>query len=188
MPRLLRFQPNRWLLTAALLLLCGCGFQLRSWELDSSVSSVFIAGAGGSASAATPIAGDLRSAFKQAGVNLASSRSEADLVVALLDQRNTRRSISVTGQARAAEYEINRSVQYAVSRQNPGETIAPPKVLIEPRWIRVTRVFRVDRNNIVGSNEEQALVERELKSDIIQQVIRSINLVLEQNQTAVGES
>lgn len=165
-----------WLLLAlqgAVLLVAGCGFALRSWEMDDSVGSVFIAGA----SAQSDIGSDLRAAFTQAGVETAERSTAADLVVTLLDQRRERRSVSVTGQARAAEYELSRSVQYQVERSGADGA----EILIEPRWIRVERVFRVDRNNIVGSNEEQSLVERELKNDMIQQVIRSINLVLTQS-------
>ena len=167
----------RWLLPVLTLAeTAGCGIQLRSWDLDSSVSAVFISAADGTERAGTELGSDLRTAFSQAGVTVATTRTDADLVVTLLDQRRSRRSISVTGQARAAEYELSRSVQYSVAQV----TDSRADVIIEPRWIQVERVFRVDRNNIVGSNEEQALVERELKNDIIQQVIRSINLVLTQ--------
>lgn len=169
--------PVRTCLVLALVLLAsGCGFKLRSWELDSSVKAVFIAAADSATAAGSDLGGELRAAFAQSGVTVASARSEADLIVTLLDERRDRRSISVTGAARAAEYELSRSVEYAVAQVADSEL----QTVIEPRWIRVQRVFRVDRNNIVGSNEEQALVERELKSDIIQQVIRSINLVLTQ--------
>ncbi|MGI9324352.1 MAG: LPS assembly lipoprotein LptE [Pseudomonadales bacterium] len=173
-----------WLLGALLALVVGCGFQLRGWHIDDSVSAVFIAGADSTTDARTELGSDLRTAFGQAGVTVAKTRGEADLVVTLLDQRRQRRSVSVTGQARAAEYELSRGVFFSVD-QIHDETA---EILIEPRWIEVERIYRVDRNNIVGSNEEQALVERDLKNDIIQQIVRSINLVLTQKSTVAAQT
>ncbi len=165
-------------------LLAGCGFHLRGWHIDDSVSAVFVAGADSTTDAKTELGSDLRTAFGQAGVTVAKTRGEADLVVTLLDQRRQRRSVSVTGQARAAEYELSRGVLFSVD-QIQAETA---QTLIEPRWIEVERIYRVDRNNIVGSNEEQALVERDLKNDIIQQIVRSINLVLTQKSALTAQS
>ena len=165
-----------------LLLLSGCGFHLRGWDLDESIQAVFIAAADNSTSARTEVAAELRSAFAQAGVTIAQQRSDADLIVVLLDQRRNRRSVAVTGQARAAEYELSRAVQFSVERPD-GQG---HKTLIPPRWIQVERVVRVDRDNLVGGNQEQALVERELGSDMIAQILRSINLVLSQQSTGSG--
>ncbi|MFP6835378.1 MAG: LPS assembly lipoprotein LptE, partial [Pseudomonadales bacterium] len=75
-----------------------------------------------------------------------------------------------TKQARAAEYEMNLGVQYRVLDGAGNE-------LVGPRWARSVRVFRVDRGNIVGNSEEQALLEQEMRNDLIQQIVRTLNTV-----------
>ncbi|MCZ0945185.1 MAG: hypothetical protein OXJ53_19200, partial [Gammaproteobacteria bacterium] len=49
--------------------------------------------------------------------------------------------------------------------------------LINPAWIRASRTFRIDRDNLAGSSEEEALIEQELKSALSQQILRSLNAV-----------
>ena len=49
---------------------------------------------------------------------------------------------------------------------------------LTPRSIRASRVYTVDRNNIVGSSEEQALLQREMVEDLVQQIIRGVNAVV----------
>jgi outer membrane lipopolysaccharide assembly protein LptE/RlpB len=36
----------------------------------------------------------------------------------------------------------------------------------------------VDRDNLVGSSEEQALLQREMTDDLVQQIIRGVNAVV----------
>lgn len=146
-----------------LLLSTGCGFHLRTFDLNTAVSSVHVSTNSGNF-AAQP----LRRGLTQAGVELKSLQDEAEISVALLNQRRDRRSVAVTDQARAAEYEITLAVEYAIEKPD-GER------LLEPRWIESRRIFRVDRVNIVGSSEEQALLEQEMIRDMVQQIVRALN-------------
>ncbi len=154
-----------FLILPALVLTGGCGFQLRTWDLGTSVESFYVRDASNN-----PLASPLRRALRQAGVEEAGSASDAEVVVVLLNAQRGRRSVSVTDQARAAEYEITLGVQYRVLDGQSQELIAS-------RWVRGTRVFRVDRDNIVGTSEEQALLEREIQNDLIQQIVRALNTV-----------
>jgi LPS-assembly lipoprotein len=156
---------SRALLAAcSLVLLAGCGFQLRTWDLSSNVESFYLEVVG-----SNPLQSSLQRAMEQAGVVPAESASAAQVVVRLLDVRRSRRAISVTSRARVAEYELRLDVLYGVRAEG--------KQLLTPQWARSTRVFRVDRDNLVGSNEEQALLEREMQSDLVQQVVRAVNAV-----------
>ncbi len=143
----------------------GCGFQLRTWDLEGNVETARIV-----ANARNPLADPLGRALRTAGVEVVES-SAAQLTIELLEDRSSRRSISVTNQARAAEYEARLSVRYTVST-------ADGEVLLSPRWVRASRVYTVDRNNLVGSSEEQALLEREMLGELVQQVIRGVNAVV----------
>ena len=167
----------RYLLTAflgallTLLISSGCGFHPRSWDLEGNVASAKI-----TANQRNPLAEPLGRALRSAGVTIVES-GEADLLVELLADRQNRRSISVTDQARAAEYETTLSVQYAVHDKD-GNTLSAP------RWVRASRTYEVDRNNLVGSSEEQSLLEREMVTDLVQQLIRGINAVVREPGSA----
>ena len=146
---------------ALMFLLASCGFHLRTWDLGTSLDSARV-----EASQRHGLAAPLRRVLSQSGVSEADE-GESQIVVKLLDQRRNRRSVSVTGQARAAEYETTLQVRYQVHSADGTE-------LIPPRWVRSERVFRVDRDNIVGNSEEQALLEQEMQNDLIQQILRSL--------------
>lgn len=159
-------------LAAAGLACTACGFHLRGWDLAESVSTVHVA-----ADARNPMELPLTRALEQSGVALTESADEAELVVALLDSRRQRRSVSVSGRARAAEYEVSLGVRYQV-------TDAGGDVLVPAQWLERDRVFRVDRDNLVGSSEEQALLEGELETDLVQQIMRTLNAVAEESEDA----
>ena len=143
----------------------GCGFHLRTWDLGASVSSFYVDAPGSNL-----LAAPLRRALRQAGVSEAQTPGSAQVVVGLLNAQRERRSVSFTKQARAAEYETTLEVRFQVHDAKGEELIAA-------RWIRSERVFRVDRDNLVGNSEEQALIEREMRDDLIQQILRSLNAI-----------
>ena len=142
--------------------LVGCGFQLRGWELESSVESIHL-----DAQPRIRFAQPLRQALRQSGVRIEPRGAEAELVLKLLDERRQRRTVAVTGSARAAEYEITLGVRYEIR--------AGGNVLREPRWLEASRVLVVDRDNIAGTAGEQALIEAELQNDLVQQILRALD-------------
>jgi len=159
-----------WLVVLALAA-SSCGFHLRTWDLEGSVASARLI-----ANARNPLAEPLGRALRTAGVEVVDGE-EADVVIELLADRRDRRSVSVTDQARAAEYETSLQVQYAV-RDGAGS------MLMAPRWVAARRVYRVDRDNLVGSSQEQTLLEREMVNDLVEQVIRGLNTVVRNRSSA----
>ena len=142
----------------------GCGFHLRGYGFATSVSSYAL-----TAARNIQVTAPLRDALRQAGVE-ETGADQADVHIQLLDQRRERRNVSTTSDALAAEYEMIYAVNYALSNAQQQELIAPT-------WIERTRIYRIDRGNIVGSSEEQALVERELLQDVVGQIIRTLDAV-----------
>ncbi len=143
--------------------LAGCGFQLRSWEMGNSFNSIGLESA-----ARFDIEPDLRRALAQTGVPVLDTGAE--LVVELLDSGEELRTASVSGAARTAEFELIVRIRYAI-RDATGSYLAQPATLLSSR-----RYF-LDRGNLVGSNEEQALLRRELRTQLIQQLMRVLNTV-----------
>jgi LPS-assembly lipoprotein len=154
-------------LYAAILLLASCGFHLRTYNFEAAVESFALA-----SEPRIRVAQPLRQGLLQAGVQETDVASAA-LVVELLDQRLERRSASTAGQAGAAEYEMTHAVEYRILN-GAGEELAPAT------WVQRDRIFRVDRDNIVGSSEEQALLEAEMTQDLVGQIIRAMDAVSRQ--------
>jgi len=143
--------------------LSGCGFHLRSYNINTAISSVHV-----SSNGANVAAEPLRLGLQQAGVEISPTEADSEVSVQLLKQRRDQRSVSVTENAREAESELSLGVQYSI-------TGAEGKVLITPRWVETTRIFRVDRANLVGNSDEQAMLEREMVNDLVQQIVRSLD-------------
>ncbi len=152
-------------LCALLLLFAGCGFHLRSYDVDAAFENYFIA-----ASDTSSFAADLRRMLKGAGVAESASRSAADVVVEVLEERDLQRAVSTTGNARVAEYELEVGVNVRITN-GAGIELAPAQ------WINRTRVFRVDRNNLTSNSEEQSLIQRELRAEVGQALLRTVNAV-----------
>lgn len=163
--RLARWLVSLWVLS---FLVSGCGFHLRTWDLEGNVDTAKL-----TSNLRNPVADPLGRALKSAGVEVVDS-GEVDVAIELISDEESRRSISVTNQARAAEYQTTLTVVYAV-HDGSGN------VLAEPRTVRASRTFTVDRNNLVGSSEEQALLQREMVDDLVQQIIRGVNAVVTTN-------
>ena len=155
------------LLVSFVLTLAGCGFHLRSYELAAGDSAIFL-----QSSTPARVRGALEQALRTAGVAPAARAADADVVVRLIDGRRERRGVSVDQSALAAEYELSIELQYALADGSGVELLAPQQ-------LRVQRVFRVDTQNLVGNSDEQALVERELEADLVQQVLRAVSAAVE---------
>lgn len=151
----------------AIVLLAGCGFHLRGWDLAANVGSAAVISAD-----RVDISRDLEAALRQSGVELVAIDESPDVTIEILNESVSRRSASVSGQARVAEYELTSLVAYRIQGDN-----GP---LLPRSQARAERSFRLDRDNIVGSSEEQALLEREMRRDLIEQILRSLNRVTEQ--------
>lgn len=151
--------------------IAGCGFHLRTWELEGSIETAKI-----TSNLRNPVADPLGRALKSAGVDVVGS-GKADITIELVSDRISRRAVSVTNQARAAEYQTTLTVVYAIHDAD-GDTLA------SARSVRASRIYTVDRDNIVGSNEEQALLQREMVDDLVQRIIRGVNAVVTAADTA----
>lgn len=145
-------------------LLVGCGFHLRNYGLEGLFESFAIVG-----KTRAQVVSPLRQSLQQLDISEVAP-DEAEVVVEILEQRSERRSVSTSGQARAAEYEIDYAVYFRLM-DGAGTVLAPAA------WIERQRVYRIDRGNIVGSNQEQRLVQKEIVQDVAGQIVRSMDLV-----------
>ncbi|MDE0350663.1 MAG: LPS assembly lipoprotein LptE [Gammaproteobacteria bacterium] len=171
---------RRSLSTAALamtagLLVAACGFQLRTWDL-AGLERVQVVGGD-----AQTLRRELTRALTQSGVVLTDARSDADVIVQLSDERESRRTASVSGGARVAEYEMSLAVSF-------GALDAEGEELVPTRTLRAERTYRLDLDNLIGSREEETLIVRELRADLVQRMVRSLGRAAERARAEASDA
>ena len=151
-----------------LLLLMGCGFQLRSWDLASAYRVARI-----ESYVDNSIERALRGAFESAGlavVEEGEAEAEADLVLAIEREDFEQRSGMFAGDGRVAGYQLRLRVVYRATNAS-GESLVSSRTLLEERS------FPLNRANVVGSDAEKRLLMREMREDIVERIVRTLSLV-----------
>lgn len=142
----------------------GCGFHLRgSRPVDIGVARAYVTSSG-----ADLLAAELRRRFAYSGVNLAGSAASAGLIVQVSQERFRRRVLSVdavTGKVR--EFELDYEARLDVRR--PDGT-----AIIEDQPIQLERDFTFDETAVLGSFEQQTLLEQELREDAAEALLHRL--------------
>lgn len=160
----------RWIRTVLLMsvfasLVTGCGFQLRGvTELPALLKTTYLA--------AEPAPADfvdaLRSALRESGATLVEQPVPTGAVLKILNVSDERRVLSVNAvTGKVQEYELHYSVRFALA-DGGGKT------LIEPQLVNLTRDFRFSETEVLGKSEEEAQLKREMRRELVQQLLRRI--------------
>lgn len=157
--------PTRRAATAALVVLlslaAGCGFHLRG-SRDLPVAAVQVVDAGG----ASALAAEVRRQLELRGVRVTGTAPQA--VMRLSGEGVQQRVLSVdanTGKVR--EFELDYSVTVALAD-------ADGRPLGEPERLTVGRDYTFDETAVLGKFEERHLLERQLREDVAEAVIRRL--------------
>ena len=151
----------------SLLLLTGCGFQLRSWDLASAYRIAHI-----ESDVDSSIERDLRGAFESAGLAVVEE-GEADLYLTIEREDFEQRSGMYTGDGRVAGYQLRLRVAYQANN-------AIGKSLVSSRTLLEERSFPLNRANVLGSDAEKRLLMQEMRDDIVERIVRTLALVADQ--------
>ena len=60
-----------------------------------------------------------------------------------------------------------------------GAQDAEGEELVPTRTLRAERTYRLDLDNLIGSREEETLIVRELRADLVQRMVRSLGRAAE---------
>ncbi len=156
---------QNYLITPALLLalLTGCGFQLRGHiEIPREWLAMHLV----TSSPNGELARGVRSSFANNGVQWMDA-DEANYVLQLGDEKYAQRNLSIGANARAAEFELTLSTTMLV-RDAKGEVVVPQADVV------VYKIMTHDPTNVTGKVEESNLLRREMRQELVQQVLRNI--------------
>ncbi|MCU7950450.1 MAG: hypothetical protein KZQ74_05920 [gamma proteobacterium symbiont of Bathyaustriella thionipta] len=146
-------------------LLTGCGFHLRGdIVLPALYERVQVVDKGYS-----DVGKALSKALQNVGSKIVSSPEEATAVVTVLSRGTQRRALNVGGK-RIREYELQLDITFVV--QNSGG-----QQLAQQQTVSVVRNFRNDANDVLGKDNEEKIIRKEMMQPAIIQVLRRMKAI-----------
>ena len=158
---------GKWIcLSAMLMCLAGCGFQLKG--SDAASSSAKLEGMTLQLISSQPrseLTREVSRALSARGLILLEE-GDATLTLVLQPEQFTQRNLSLTAQARAAELELTLFTDFTLNH--------PESDPIEAR-ATVIRQMLNDPRNVVGKTEEIRLLREEMRRDLADQIARRVS-------------
>jgi len=160
---------NRLLLLCALLVslvvISACGFHLRGAS-EFPFKSIYVSG-----SELTPFGVSLRRNLKgQENTKLTESESDADVVLQIISERPEKVILSLTVQGFVREYTLNSFLTIQVHDKN-GKVILPSTTIV------LHRVISNNENMALSKASEEAMLYKDMQSDMVQQVVRRLSVL-----------
>ena len=153
------------------LALAGCGFQLRK---PPKLAFETLHAPGGFA---TPVAQELRRALEQAGVRLlppvpprAPEAPAAELPDDVLADQRERAVVGITATGQVRELQLRTRFRFRL-RSGLGADLIDDTELLQTRDISFTETA------VLGKEAEEALMYKDMQTDIVQQVLRRLSFV-----------
>lgn len=148
------------------LLLAACGFHPRgSIDTLTDPGSIFV-----DAGREIAIAAELREALADQSFRIARTRDEADVLLRLTGERESRRIVSVQSTGRVSEFELSHVVNMQIAqavgtepaRYDPDQT---------PNRVEVIREYTYDERGVLGKEEEARILRSEMREELIRQIV-----------------
>lgn len=153
------------LLTA--IIITGCGFHLRGdIVLPELYERVQVVSRGHS-----DVGRALSEALENVGIKIVPSPETATSVVTVVSSGTQRKALNVAGKA-IREYELQLNISFVV-QDHKGVQLA------EQQTVSVLRNFRNDPNNVLGIDNEEAIIRKEMMKPAIFQVLRRMKAIAE---------
>jgi len=147
--------------------LSACGWHLRgSIALPDNIESVYI----DNQASSDLLADELTNLLETNGVTLSESAADADLMITLISFKESRRVNSVNSNTIVREYELLSEAEYEI-KNSTGATI------LEPNVSQLSRIYSFDQNAVVSATEEERIIQRELRLELAQQIVRRLRFL-----------
>lgn len=162
-----RFVANRrrLLAGAALLALSGCGFRLRGPQ-KLAFSTLHVG-----ASPMSEFGAALRRLVATSGTTtVVDDPAQAEARLEILANERGREILSLTGAGKVREYQISQRLRFRlVDRAG--------NILIAPTSLSAMREYTFDDSQVLGKEQEEALLYRDMQNDLLQQLMRRMAAV-----------
>ena len=150
-----------------LVVIAGCGFQLRgAANIPESLKTMYVQGV----SFQSGIGLELKRGLVSNDVTVLTEYQEGSAVLSLFEPKFERRVLSVGGDAKVREYQLYAAVTVKLTDANN-------KVLIESDKIEALRDYVFDEAQVLASDQEEALLRRELNEQLAQNILRRLSVL-----------
>ena len=109
----------------------------------------------------------LKQSLKSANVATPDKASDADYTLVILQEKSLKRTATVNANARISEQELTELVDFAFTDTNG-------KIVIPKSTVAVERVFEYDENNVIATQDEEALIRNEMRRDVVFQILNRL--------------
>jgi LPS-assembly lipoprotein len=161
--------PSSFILVAAALLLASCGFHLRG-QAALPFDSIFI---GGPPVVVTQISRAVRAGSK---TRVTTNPKDAEVTLEILGEARERAILSLSASGRASELQIRYRVAFRLFGKGGTEYIARSE-------IQLKRDLTYSDSDVLGKEQEEALLYRDMQNDAVQQIIRRMEAARPQTNT-----
>jgi LPS-assembly lipoprotein len=155
-------RPASFMLAATALLLASCGFHLRG-QANLPFESIYIVG---SPTFTTPLARAVRAG---SGTRISTNPKEADVTLQILGEARERSILSLSGAGRVQELQLRYRVNFRLTNKDGRELIAADEILLK-------RDLLYSDSDVLGKEQEEALLYRDMQTDAVQQVVRRLQV------------
>jgi LPS-assembly lipoprotein len=148
-------------LAMALPVLGGCGFQLRGMA-QLPFSSLYV-----QVSQASQLGHELKRSLRASNTRLVDSAANAQATLVILSELREKQILSLGGQGRVREYQLRYRVGYQLTDGKQSTYIAPTEIVLK-------RDITFNDSEILAKEAEEALLYRDMQSDVVQQLVRRL--------------
>jgi len=150
-----------------LVALAGCGFHLRgSATLPDSLKTMYIQGI----SLQQDLGLELKRGLTRNDVLVIESYQEGSAVLTVLENKYERRVLSVGSDAKVSEYALHGLLRFKV-------TDGDGKVMSDSQKVEAQRDYRFNQEQVLASDQEEALLHKELNQQLVQSVLRRLSVL-----------
>ena len=157
---------SRTLIIVLLAGLAGCGFQLRgNINLPQEWRDIYLVSASPNSELSTAV----RDGFQSNDVAV-TERATANYILYLGNEEFGRRNLTIRNNARASEFELEMTTSLSVTDSKGEEVMAEIDLSTQ-------KVMTHDPENVTGKVEESRLLQREMRQELAQMVLRQIRFL-----------
>ena len=150
-----------------LVVIAGCGFHLRgAATLPDSLKLMYVQGI----NLQRGLGLELKRSLESNDVTVINDYQEGSAVLTILDNNYERRVLSVGSDAKVSEYQLYGSLQLKVTDNTN-------QVVIESDKVEALRDYRFDQEQVLASDQEEALLRQELNQQLVQGVLRRLSVL-----------
>jgi LPS-assembly lipoprotein len=159
--RVLRRLLTLALLASAALAAAGCGFHLRG-QAQLPFDTLYIPGS-------TPLVVELkRNVAAASKTRLVASQSDAQAVLGFTQELRDKVILSFNTAGRVSEYQLRYRVGFRVTDAKGGQVYLPTNEIL------LTRDVSYSDAQVLAKEAEEALLYRDMQSDMVQQILRRL--------------